>query len=132
MKYTAILDTYTIDIPEFNKKYEESKAQEKVILNINKFMQSINNKDYKYAYSILADSFKQSNFSSQAEFESYVKTNLFENNEFDYEEFGDEANTYYTYQVRITDKTGVNNKQITKTFIVLLEEGTNFKLSFNK
>lgn len=132
MKYTAILDTYTIDIPEFTKKYEESKAQEKVILNINKFMQSINDKDYKYAYSILADTFKQSNFRTQAEFENYIKTNWFENNKFDYEKFGDEANTYYTYQVRITDKTGTNNKQITKTFIVLLEKGTDFKLSFNK
>lgn len=132
MKYTAILDTYTIDIPEFTKKYETSKAQEKVILNINKFMQSINDKDYKYAYNILAESFKQSNFKSQAEFESYIKTNWFENNKFDYEKFGDESNTYYTYQVKVTDKTGMNNKQMTKTFIVLLEEGTDFKLSFNK
>lgn len=132
MKYTVILDTYTINIPEFTKKYEESKAQEKVILNINKFMQSINDKDYKYAYSILADSFKQANFKTQAEFENYIKTNWFDRCKFNYEKFGDEANTYYTYQVRITDETGANNNQITKTFIVLLEEGTDFKLSFNK
>lgn len=132
MKYTVILDTYTIEIPEFTKKYNESDPRAKVILNINKFMQSINDKDYKYAYNILADSFKQENFKTLAEFENYIKTNWFENNEFEYEKFGDEANTYYTYQVKITDKSEKDDKKITKTFIVLLEDGIDFKLSFNK
>ena len=35
MKYTLILDTYTIEIPEFTKKYNASNTQEKVILNLN-------------------------------------------------------------------------------------------------
>ena len=99
-----------------------------MILNINKFRQAINDKNYKYAYSILADSFKANNFVTQDTFENYVKSNFFENNEFEYVEFGNEANTYYTYKVNIKDKSGNN---ITKTFIVLLEDGTNFKLSFN-
>ena len=131
MKYTLILDTYTIDIPEFVKKYEESTVQEKVILNINKFRQAINDKNYKYAYNLLADSFKSNNFKTQADFENYVKTKFFENNEFSYQEFKDEANTYYTYKVKITDSSGKSNNEIVKTFIILLEEGTDFKLSFN-
>lgn len=132
MQYSLILDTYTIEIPEFVQKYEASNAQEKVILNIDKFMKGINDKDYKYAYSLLADSFKESNFKTQEEFENYIKTNLFEKNEFEYEKFGDEANTYYTYQIKITDRDKKSNKEVTKTFIILLEDGLDFKLSFNK
>ena len=131
MEYEVILDTYTIEIPEFTAKYDASTAQEKVILNINKFMLAINDKDYKYAYGLLADSFKQNNFKTQAEFEEYVKTNLFEKNNVAYNKFGQEAGTYYTYELSIKDKTGIQNKQIIKTFIVLLEEGRDFKLSFN-
>lgn len=131
MQYTLMLDTYTVDIPEFLKKYKEVTPQEKVILNMNKFRQAINDKNYKYAYSILADSFKANNFKTQTDFENYIKTNLFENNEFKYEEFGDEANTYYTYRIKITDGSKKSNNEITKTFIILLENGTDFKLSFN-
>jgi len=131
MKYTLILDTYTIELPEFTEKYDKSNAREKVILNLNKFMQSINDKDYKYAYSLLADGFKANNFKTQTDFENYIKTNFFENNNFEYKEFGDEANTYYTYEIKITDKTGNDTREVTKTFIMLLNEGTNFELSFN-
>lgn len=131
MEYKLILDTYTIDIPEFIVKYDASNEQEKVILNINKFMLSINNKDYKYAYNLLADSFKENNFKEQADFENYIKTNFFKKNEVSYERFGNETNTYYTYTVSIKDLSKEENKIISKTFIVLLEEDRNFKLSFN-
>ena len=131
MQYSLMLDTYTLDIPEFVTKYKSSNPQEKVILNINKFMLAINDKDYKYAYSILADSFKEKNFKTQQDFENYVKTKFFEKNEFSYQKFGNEANTYYTYEVKITDASKKSNQEITKTFIVLLEKETDFKLSFN-
>lgn len=122
MKYTMILDTYWVDIPEFIAKYDKSNPQEKAILNLNKFMQALNDKDYKYAYSVLAESFKQKNFKTQSEFEAYAKANFFDKNEFTYEKFGSEANTYYTYQIKVKDKTKAQNKEITKTFIILLEE----------
>ena len=131
MKYSLILDTYTIDIQEFTTKYSETNDKGKVILNINKFMLALNDKDYKYAYSILASSFKKNNFPTLESFEKYAKTNFFEQNKFDYIEFGDESGTYYTYKVNITDGTGKNNKLITKTFIMKLDEGTKFETSFN-
>lgn len=131
MQYELILDTYTIDIPEFTERYNSVTNQEKVILNINKFMQSINDGDYRYAYSTLADSFKQNNFSTLEEFTNYVKANFFEKNEFDYRKFSGEADTYYTYEVDITDGNNTSEDVKTKTFIVLLEDGTDFKISFN-
>ena len=66
MKYKIVLDTYTIDIPEFIAKYESANLQEKVVLNLNKFQEAINDKDYKYAYGLLADSFKENNFQTHA------------------------------------------------------------------
>lgn len=132
MKYTLILDTYTVDVPAFIAKYTNATQQEKLVLNLNKFREALNDKDYKYAYGLLADSFKANNFQTQTEFENYVKTNFFENNKFQYIEFGEESNTYYTYEVKITDETGTDTREVTKTFIILLEEGTEFKLSFNK
>ena len=131
MQYSAILDTYTIDIPEFTDRYEKSTNQEKIILNLNKFKLSLDDGDYRYAYRILADSFKSNNFKTEEEFENYAKSNFFEKNKFDYQRFGNEAGTYYTYEVKITDSTGKSNKEITKTFIILLGEGTDFELSFN-
>ena len=133
MQYTLILDTYTINIPEFLERYEKARPEEKVILNINKFMQAINDENYKYAYSILADGFKEKNFKTIESFEEYVKSNFFENNKFSYEKFGNEANMYYTYDINITDANLEENASDVKkkTFIVLLEEGADFKLSFN-
>lgn len=131
MKYTLILDTYTIDIPEFTDKYNTATDQEKVILNLNKFMLALNDGDYKYAYNVLDDSFKTNNFPNYASFETYAKSNFFSNNTFDYAEFGNTAGTYYTYTVNITDASGESSNTTTKTFIMLLEDGTDFKLSFN-
>ena len=131
LDYTVILDTYWIDIPEFTERYYKSNDQEKVILNINKFNLALNNKDYKYMYSILADSFKEKNFKTYAEFEKYAKENFFENNKFDYVSFGNEGGTYYTYKVKITDKENTTSDAIEKTFIMVLEEETGFKMSFN-
>lgn len=131
MNYTLILDTYTIDIPEFTDRYDESTDQEKVILNLNKVMLAMNDGDYKYVYRVLADSFKTNYFQNYETFETYMKNNFFTDNEFDYMEFGDEAGTYYTYKVKITDATGNSSESITKTFIILLGDGTDFDLSFN-
>ena len=129
MEYTLILDTYTIDLPEFLEKYNNSTDQQKVALNIDKFMQAINAKDYKYAYNCLADSFKNNYFKTQEEFENYAKENFYSSNNVEYNEF-DTQGDVYTYSVILTDKE--TSEQKNKTFIVKLEEGTEFVLSFNR
>ncbi len=132
MQYSVILDTYTLNLPEFVQKYEKANTQEKVVLNLNKFMMAINDKDYKYAYSILADSFKQNNFPTIESFETYVKQSFFDKNEFEYGKYDSEGETYYTYSVNIKDKTGQDTNDRSKTFIMQLKEGTDFVISFNK
>lgn len=128
MQYTVILDTYTIDIPEFTDRYNKANDQEKVILNINKFNLAINDGNYKYAYSVLADSFKEKNFPTLASFENYMKSNFFEKSKFEYASFGNEAGgTYYTYKVNITEQGGSSSKTIQKTFIMQLGDRHRFQ-----
>lgn len=129
--YDVILDTYTIDIPEFLETYNNALTQERVMLNLNKIMLALNDKDYKYAYNMLADNFKINNFKNLEAFKEYVKINFFDENEFEYKEFGNETGTYFTYKIIIKDASGQNEREVTKTFIMQLEEGTDFKLSFN-
>lgn len=128
MEFDIILDTYTLDLPDFIQKYNNATEQEKVALNIEKFIQAINCKDYKYAYNCLADSYKNNYFKTQQEFENYAKQNFYGNYTVEYKEFNPEGDVY-TYSVILTDKETGN--QINKTFIMQLGEGTEFVLSFN-
>lgn len=129
MEFTVILDAYTLDLPEFIEKYTSATEQQKVALNIEKFMQAINDKSYYYAYNCLADSYKNNYFKTQEEFENYVKENFYSNNTVGYNQFSQEGEVY-TYSVVLTNKE--TGEQMNKTFIVKLEEGTDFVLSFNK
>jgi len=131
MKYTLILDTYTIDMPDFLNKYNSANDQEKMILNLNKFLLAINDKNYKYAYNLLADGFKTNNFPTLESFTKYIKSNFYNSNICNYIEFNKEAETYYTYKVDIKNKENNNDIAKTKTFIMQLGEGTDFKLSFD-
>lgn len=129
MNYTVVLDTYTIDLPEFTEKYNSATEQQKVALNIDKFMQAINTKDYKYAYNCLAESYRNNYFKTQEEFETYAKENFYESSTIGYNEF-DTHGEYYTYSVVLTDKK--TGEQKNKTFIMQLNEGTEFVLSFDR
>lgn len=127
MEYRVILDTYTIDLPEFLEKYNKANEQEKVALNINKFIEAINAKDYKYAYSKLSEGFKNNYFKTQESFEKYIKANFYTINQIQFNNFSNQANIY-TYTTIITDKATKQQKQ--KNFVVKLNEGTNFEMSF--
>ena len=67
--FKIILDTYTIDLPEFLEKYNSTNAQGKVGLNIQKFMDAINADDYNYAYNCLSTGFKTNYFKTVQDFE---------------------------------------------------------------
>ena len=129
MNFSIILDTYTIDLPEFTEKYNSANENQKVALNIDKFMTAINAKDYKYAYNCLAGSFKNNYFKTEAEFENYAKANFYESNTVAYNTFETQGDLY-TYSVTITDTKTANKKQ--KTFIMQLGEGTEFVMSFDR
>lgn len=129
MDYSVILDTYTIDLPEYIEKYNSSSENQKVALCIDKFIKVINDENYTLAYNMLAESFKNNYFKTQASFEEYAKQNLLGKNNVTFGSFGNEADAYYTYTVTLNNENNTNSAQ--KTFIIRLKTGTNFELSFN-
>ncbi|MDO5556000.1 MAG: hypothetical protein Q4G09_05075 [Clostridia bacterium] len=130
MQYTVILDTYTLDLPEFIEKYNSVNEQGKVALNIQKFTQAINSQDYKYAYNCLSNGFKTNYFNNQQSFETYIKQNLYSNNKIEFVNFSVNGGVY-TYKVQFTDKENENSQIREKTFIMQLNEGTGFEMSFD-
>lgn len=129
-EYTIILDTYTIDLPEYLEKYNNANDQQKVAYCINRFMQAVNDENYTFAYSLLASGFKDNYFKNQESFENYAKQNLLSKDNISFGKFSNEGNIYYTYEVTLANGDEDSNT-LEKTFIVKLGEGTNFELSFN-
>lgn len=129
-QYTVILDTYTIDLPQFIEKYNSSSDAEKVVFNIQRIFEAINDGDYKYAYSKLDSTFAQANFPTQADFENYVKQNFYKNSSIEYNNYKTSGDLFI-YDINIKDKDNESNPVKNKNFIMQLKEGTDFVMSFN-
>ena len=129
MDYTVTLDTYTLEQAKFTTEYEKANNQKKVMMNIDKFFQMINAKDYSSAYNCLADSFKNNYFKTEASFEQYIKTNLYRYNIVTYRTFSDEVAGIYQYRLTITNKQDMNNEK-DFNIVMKLNSGTDFEMSF--
>lgn len=129
MQYKVILDTYTIDLPEFTAQYAVATEEDKVLMNIQKIFEAINDGDYKYVYNKLDATFKNNNFKTQAEFEEYAKKNFFAQNKVAAEN-PQKQGSIYLYDITISDSTGQNATTKKKNFVMQLKEGTDFVMSF--
>ena len=127
MNFTVILDTYTIDLPEFTEKYTKASDEEKVLLNIQKCFTAINDKDYRYVYNKLDNTFKANNFKTLADFEKYINANFFEKNKISASNARKQSEVYL-YHIKISNIDGTSS--ITKTFVMQLKENTDFVMSF--
>lgn len=124
-RYTVVLDTYTIDLPEFIEKYNSSNDKVKVGLNIQKVFDAINNEDYEYVYNKLDETFKQTNFKTVQEFANYAIQN-FKGKQLTYGECQQQG-SLYIFDISATSGT----IKIDKRVIMQLKDGTNFVMSFN-
>lgn len=127
INYNVILDTYTIDLPEFTEKYTKASDEEKVLLNIQKCFTAINDKDYRYVYNKLDNTFKANNFKTLADFEKYINANFFEKNKISASNARKKSEVYL-YDIKISNIDGTSS--ITKTFVMQLKENTDFVMSF--
>lgn len=128
LNYKIILDAYTIDQPDFIERYDTATDEKKAGYDINKFIQAINNKDYKYAYNCLADSFKQNKFQTQSNFEEYIKKNFYENSILK-SATASKQGSYYTCSIVLENKDS-EGQTMQKTFTVNLKDDRKFELSF--
>ena len=123
------LDTYTVDLPEFIERYDGAEDGYKVGYNIEKFFSAINDKDYKYAYNVLDEVFKQNNYPTQADFENFVKANFYEDNKVNHKNVKQEG-SLFVYNITLQNKDN-EGEQKDLTVIMQLGEETNFVMSFS-
>lgn len=129
MKYTLILDTYTINLPEFLKKYNSASSMDKVGYNIQKVLDAINCKDYEYVYDKLDFEFKAVNYPTIEKFKEKIKSKMFNKNEVKAVSSFNEGSTY-AFKLVITDKDD-NTKEQDMTVIMQLYDGTDFVMSMS-
>lgn len=128
MNFDVILDTYTITLPEYIKKYDNGTDQTKVGMNIERVITAIEAEDYKYVYNKLDETFKNNYFNTIEKFTIFIKNNFYEENTIEYLEFKN-VGGIYTYSLNIMDS---NNLEKTNniTFIIKLIEDRDFIMSF--
>ena len=135
MEFTLTLDTYTLPNDVFTEEYNKSDENMKVMMNIDKWRQMLNNRDYNAAYNVLDETFKQNNFDSVEKFEEYMRNNL----PLHYKiKFGDFSNQGQNYVQQITlsditdDSQNLDETAVTKTIIMKIDENSeDFVMSFD-
>lgn len=129
MDYTVILDAYTIDLPDVLEKYNSSSNENKVAMNIEKIKTAINNKDYRYVYNKLNNTFKETNFKTEESLKEYLQNNIYINNNFECSSVQKQDNVYVA-QVKVMNMD--NTTQTKKIKVVMkLKEGTDYEMSFS-
>lgn len=130
MEYTVMLDDYTLETETFKQKYEKASDKEKGHMNIEKFFEMINMRDYSSAYSLLDENFKQNNFKTVADFEKYMQTKTYRYNKVNYKTYTNQISSIYIYTIGLTDRTGEKSEEIEFNIVMKLLEGTDFVMSF--
>lgn len=128
MDFDIQLDIYTLDTTEFLTKYNAGNYQDRVVLNLNKVQEAINDGDYRYMYNHLDETFKQNNFATFEAFSNYMQERYFAKNVFSFDSY-EEAGEVASCTVKITN--GDNSAESrNQSFIMKLGEGTDFVMSF--
>lgn len=130
MRYTLRLDTYTIESETFKQEYEQANEQTKVLMNIDKWIDMLNNRDYKTAYSVLDETFRNNNFGSEEKFEEYMREKFpghYKLNYGNYEKQGQNNVQEVVLTQIVEDEVG----SVSTSVVMKLLEGTNFVMSFN-
>ena len=73
MQFQVKLDTYTIESEEVKQRYQNADERRKVEMNVDKWFQMLNYRDYKSAYAVLDESFKAQYFQTEEWFEEYMR-----------------------------------------------------------
>lgn len=131
MKYTIKLDNYTIKVDSYKDEYAKLNDQNKVQSNVYIFLQMINTKDYKHAYDLLDDTFKNNNFATLEEFKVYVQNNFFSYNLNAIDISIKKEGNYYIYETSLKNNSSSAAETKKLTVIMELKEGTDFVMSFS-
>ena len=131
MEYTLTLDTYTIISDNFKQAYNNANPEERAQMNIDKFVNMLNTRDFQNIYdNLFTQGFKQNAFPTLEDFKNFAKNTFFKYNKVNYMEFGNQGNIL-TYRIELLDKTGNYDGSIIADIIMQIEDNYNFKISFD-
>ena len=130
MQFDFKLDNYTILTDKFKQTYEKSDNQEKVKMNIDRFIQMINRHDYMNSYKCISEGFKNNYFSSQDIFENFIKNNFYDYNKFEFKNIEQKGNNVYVCTVQLTSLMQENSEEKDINIIMQLNDNFDFEMSF--
>lgn len=130
LDYEISLDTYTIISDKFKETYDSSDEEYKVAMNIDKWIQMLNTRDYTHAYEVLDETFRNNNWRSEEAFEQYMRENFPLHYDVEYITYSNEGATY-VQQINLTDITGENEGTISLNIIMQLKDNYEFVMSFS-
>lgn len=130
MDFTVTLDTYTIPTEKFTTTYNSSNDQKKVMMNVDKWIQMLNNRDYTAAYKVLDETYRNNTFGSEEQFEAIMREKLPLHYKAEYSNFSEE-NGIYIQEIELSDITGKSTETIKISIIMQLKEDLDFVMSFS-
>lgn len=129
-EYTVTLDTYTIMSDKFKTSYDKANNEDKVMLNIDKWMDMLNNRDYTAAYNVLDETFRNNTFGSEEAFETYMRENYPLHYSVQYSTYKEEMNTF-VQTIFLKDITNQSTDPKQMTIIMQLKDNYEFVMSFS-
>ena len=131
MEFTMELDTYTIPTEQFKKTYRTANQQKRVMMNIDKWIQMLNNRDYTSAYKVLNETFRNNNFGSEEKFVAYMKEKYPLHYKIEFSSFSEEGSAY-VQSIKLKEIGSENAEGKALDIIMKLKEDIDFEMSFNK
>lgn len=129
--FSVALDTYTIETEKFKETYKNSDDQNKVMMNIDKWFQMLNNRDYKTAFEYLDETFRNEKFEGDVNvFENFMKQVYPKHYEVSYKKFSQQPGNLYSQEITIKEIGLYNATEELFSIVMKLEDETNFVLSF--
>lgn len=129
MKYTVMLDDYTIETDYFKTQYAQASNESKAVTDADKFMKMINSKDYETAYNLLDATYKANTFPTLSSYIQSMEASFYENNFYEMKDISEQG-SYYIVTIEIKDRVSASANNKTIKVIIGLKEGTNFAMSF--
>lgn len=130
MSYKVKLDTYTIPTEKFKTTYQNANERDKVLMNIDKWVQMLNNRDYLAAYNVLDETYRSNTFGTEEAFEERMREILPLHYEIEYNDFSEEGKTTIT-TITLKDATKETEESKEMSIFMQLKEDLDFVMSFN-
>lgn len=127
--YKIYLDNYTVELDTFKENYEKSEDNTKIAIQIGKFKQMLNSKDYNAIYGKLNTTFKNNNYSTVAKLESYLAKNIYDINTIIIEDYSKNEDYYICKCILQNQKNTKEQKNM--TIVIKLIDSNNFEMSFS-